>query len=56
MKTVWSLKIDKVLNIGYNLKEIGVNNWALNKSEAIEALDKLEKLGSLYSGVMFMKI
>ena len=45
METVWSLKIDEVLKVGVNLNELGVNNWALNKSEALVVLDKLTKLG-----------
>ena len=45
MEVVLSSKIDEVLKVGYSLNEIGVDNWALNKSEALEALDKLSELG-----------
>lgn len=45
MRVVWSSKIDEVLKGGYYLlNEIGVNNWALKKSEALDALEKLLEL------------
>lgn len=44
MKTVWSSKIDDILKNGHLLSGIGVNNWALEKSEALNALDKFAEL------------
>lgn len=44
MKVVWSNKIDDVLRHGHSLSGIGVNNWALQKSEALNALTKFEEL------------
>lgn len=41
MKVIWSEKIDSILSYGYSLSQIGVNNWALTKEEALLALDKL---------------
>ena len=44
MKTVWSKEIDKILKVGVNLEQFGVNNWAFNQSQAIEILEKLHHL------------
>lgn len=44
MKTIWSSKIDDILKNGHSLIRIGVNNWALEKSEALDALDKFAEL------------
>ena len=57
MRVVWSSKIDEVLKVGYYLNEIRVNNWALKKSEALDALEKLLELqvpilgGDVYENV-----
>jgi hypothetical protein len=40
MKIIWSKKADAILKIGYPLKEIGIHNWALKKSDALVALEK----------------
>ncbi|PHS10573.1 MAG: hypothetical protein COA88_02170 [Kordia sp.] len=37
----WSTEIDEFFAIGYNLHELGVNNWALKKHEALTALKQL---------------
>jgi hypothetical protein len=44
MKTVWSNKIDDILKQGHQLSGIGVSNWALSKSEALNALTKFTEL------------
>lgn len=41
MDVVRSKKIDEVLKVGKWLGDYGTNNWALTKSQALEALDKL---------------
>lgn len=41
MDIYWSKNIDEVLKVGVWLGEYGINNWALTKSQALEALDKL---------------
>ena len=40
MKTIWSNKIDEILKVGISLNDIGVNNWALTKSQALEVLNQ----------------
>ena len=37
-----SNKIDSILSIGIPLEDIGVKNWALNKENALTAIEKLE--------------
>lgn len=44
MKTFWSEKIDEILKTDFPLSEIGVNNWALTKDEALIALGKLMEI------------
>jgi hypothetical protein len=44
MKTVWTAKIDNIIKCGHSLNEIGVNNWALNKNEALSALNKFAEI------------
>ncbi|RII26466.1 MAG: hypothetical protein CXR30_16435 [Geobacter sp.] len=41
MKVIWSEKIDTVLSCGQPLFQIGINNWALTKEDALLVLDKL---------------
>ncbi len=35
--------IDEVLSIGIPLSDIGVNNWALNKTQSIKAIEELRR-------------
>lgn len=44
MKTVWSDKIDTLLQNGLSLEKIGVRNWALQKNEALLVLQKFEEM------------
>ncbi len=44
MKMVWSDTIDNLLKNGLSLKEIGVNNWALRKNDALKVLQKFEEM------------
>jgi len=41
----WSNKIESVISSGIPLNHLGINNWALNKEQAVRALDELEKAG-----------
>jgi hypothetical protein len=44
------------MSIGYSLKGIGVNNWALDKDIALNVLEKLEELGiAIAGGDVYMK-
>ncbi len=40
----WSEDVKAILSCGISLSEMGVNNWALTESEAIQAPDKFESL------------
>lgn len=44
MNIIRSKNIDEILKVGKWLGESGINNWALTKSQALEALDKLLNL------------
>lgn len=50
MNKTWSNKIDEVLSIGTPLHAFGVNNWALSRDQALDALDSLEELGVVVLG------
>ncbi len=41
----WSENIESILSIGICLKNVGVNNWALNKKQALYAVEELKKNG-----------
>lgn len=45
MSKVWPLEIIKILEEGYSLDEIGVENWAFRKPDALIAINKLSKIG-----------
>jgi hypothetical protein len=38
----WSKKIETIISNGIALHDTGVNNWALSKKKALDALDKFE--------------
>jgi len=42
--TVWSEEIDAILSVGRSLKPLGSVNWALNRLQALKALDELWKI------------
>jgi hypothetical protein len=44
MRLVWSTEIDEILKVGHRLTDIGLNNWALTRSQAFIAFDQLETL------------
>ena len=44
MEAFWSSEIDRVLKVGYPLNEVGVDNWALKRPEALKALEELLEL------------
>ncbi len=39
---VWSVKIESVISCGLSLHDLGVNNWALSKEQALRVLDMFE--------------
>ncbi|MFT3980444.1 MAG: Imm40 family immunity protein [Ferruginibacter sp.] len=39
------INIEEILKIGKPLYEIGINNWALSKPEALNAIDQFHSLG-----------
>ena len=41
MNIIWSPAVDLILSKGLSLKEIGINNWALTKDQALKAIDHL---------------
>lgn len=43
MKTIWSKVADDILSIGQPLNEVGIDNWALTKAQALEVLERLEE-------------
>lgn len=44
MKIIWSVEIDNVLKCGRSLEKIGVQNWALEKEQALAAIFKFTAL------------
>lgn len=40
METVWSNKIIEILKVGHSLEYVGVHNWALTKSQALNVLEQ----------------
>ena len=42
MRTIWSKKSDEILSVGRWLGDVGVDNWALTREQALMALDKFE--------------
>jgi len=49
MDTIWSAKVDPILNVGYPLSDVGIRNWGLTRTQALAALDHLaaEKIAVL---------
>jgi len=41
---IFSKKIDKILSAGFFLEDIGVNNWALDKPQCLEAIRNLKNI------------
>ncbi|MDI7175390.1 Imm40 family immunity protein [Leptospira santarosai] len=50
MDYLWPREIYEILNIGVHLSDVGVNNWALTKDQALLALEKFLKLDIPISG------
>jgi hypothetical protein len=42
MSATWSEEIDSILDLGVSLESIGIKNWALNKTDALNAIKMLE--------------
>ena len=45
MASIWPADIAEILSKGVSLSKLGVNNWALGRTEAIEAIDRLAGIG-----------
>ncbi|PID44174.1 MAG: hypothetical protein CSB47_11585 [Proteobacteria bacterium] len=43
MTMTWSEDVKKILESGVSLSSVGINNWALNKDQAMLAIDEFEK-------------
>lgn len=57
METVWSLEIDKILEVGDSLESNGIKNWALNKQQTVYALEKFSALNvAVLGGDVFKKV
>jgi hypothetical protein len=41
MEFVWSRNVDKILQRGIFLRDLGIKNWALSKDDALKALSEL---------------
>ena len=45
MTKEWPTKILEILKAGFSLQEIGIDNWAFKKSDALIAINKLARIG-----------
>lgn len=45
MNNIWSNAADLILKDGLSLESLGIKNWALGRSEAIDAVSKLVECG-----------
>lgn len=45
MEQIWSSEIDLILSVGRNLESAGVRNWALERGDALSALQQLSIIG-----------
>jgi hypothetical protein len=45
MSVIWSEQIDSILSYGISLSCVGVKNWALERDNALRAVNELEALG-----------
>jgi CO dehydrogenase/acetyl-CoA synthase beta subunit len=43
MTMAWSEDVKKILEKGVSLSSVGIDNWALNKDQAMLAIDEFEK-------------
>ncbi len=50
MNTVFSKRIDSILQIGIYLEDFHIYNWALTKDQALNILDELEKIQAAIVG------
>ncbi|WP_368566253.1 Imm40 family immunity protein [Pseudoxanthomonas sp. UTMC 1351] len=56
MEIIWSTEVDGILAVGRSLVDIGVRNWALERRDALEALDKLSDLDiAVLGGDVYLK-
>ena len=57
MEIVWSDSVDSILKIGKSLNEVGIDNWALSKIQALKVLDQfLESKISVLGGDVYENI
>jgi Immunity protein 40 len=55
-KFFWSEKIDAVLVNGLSLEEYGIANYALSKTNALVAIDKLRNMGvTILGGDVYLR-
>lgn len=47
---IWSDSIDSILQTGISLVEYGVSNFALSKTDALIAIEKLQSMGVIILG------
>jgi hypothetical protein len=45
MTKIWPIPVIAILNQGFSLEEIGIENWAFKKSDALIAINKLARIG-----------
>lgn len=50
MVTIWSDEVKTILSVGHPLEAVGVHNWALDRQQALQALDQLLTLDMPVSG------
>jgi len=45
MTKEWPTKVLEILKAGFSLQEIGIDNWAFKKPDALIAINKLSRIG-----------
>jgi hypothetical protein len=56
MNSIWTNEINSILGVGFPMDNIGTNNWALIREDAIEAVDKLGDIGVAILGGDVLRI
>jgi hypothetical protein len=44
MENIWSVDVDSILSIGRSLENLGIRNWALERNDALAALQRLAEI------------
>ena len=50
VEIIWSKQVDAILGVGHSLEAEGIRNFALRRTDALNALDQLEVLGIPVAG------